>query len=391
MKLGPYLRKKYTAVHEFARRSSTFIDYGLWLLVDPSKYHSVKQKEIDSILVVLVNEESGNVGGDFCILGVMNHFKKVYPEIRLGILSDSNTLKRFGKVPGIDTFEYKSRETLESLKEENFKAALFINIGDLKAKDFMFIPYRVAPFYPSIKGVINFKYKLFYTRKAFIPWGTHMIDICFKMFETLGFKFKEKDPGFYFSKEEEARVKNFLKKNKIKKFIIIHPGGKFVVETLRKGKWPPHLWPLERYAEVADYFSEKGHKVIITGTKEEEYLSKKINDASKKGVINCCGKFTIRELGALLKESKLLVSTDTAVVHIAYQIKTPIIELMGPSCPEVVGAWPLHSKKNKILFDNGPCARSMKKQECPEDIICLGNIKTDEVIKESEKLLKKFT
>ena len=391
MKLGPFLRKRYTQLHELGRYASTYIDYLIWLLIDMNKFKVIKTEEIDKVVVVLVNEDKGNVGGDFCLLGVMNYVKHAYPKVKLAILADSSTLKRFGEVPGIEMIEYKDKGTLEELKKKNIKAALFINIGELKSKDFKFIPYRVAPFYPSIGAIFRFGYKIGYTRKAFIPWGLHMVDICFRMFETLGFKFDKKDVEFYFSKEEEKKVEEFIKRNKLKKFIVIHPGGKFVVETLLKKKWPPHLWPLERYAEVADYFSNKGYKVLISGTKEENLLAEEIDKYSEKGVMNCCGVFSISEMGALLSKAKLLISTDTSIVHIAYQVKVPIVELMGPSCPEVVGAWPIDSERNKILFDSGPCARSMKKTECPEDIICMENIKVKEVIEESEKMLNKFT
>ncbi|MDO8460020.1 MAG: hypothetical protein Q7S74_02845, partial [Nanoarchaeota archaeon] len=64
MKLGPFLRKKYTSFHEFLRRSSFIIDYSLWLILDPTKYTKIHTDKIDNILVVLVGEvERGNVGG----------------------------------------------------------------------------------------------------------------------------------------------------------------------------------------------------------------------------------------------------------------------------------------------------------------------------------------
>ena len=96
------------------------------------------------------------------------------------------------------------------------------------------------------------------------------------MFEALGFRFSEKKPFLEFTKQEEKNADFFIKKNKIKKFIVIHPGGKYVAESYMSGKWPPHLWNLERYAKVADYFSEKGYKIIITGSKEEEILAEEI-------------------------------------------------------------------------------------------------------------------
>ena len=99
---------------------------------------------------------------------------------------------------------------------------------------------------------------------------------------------------------------------------------------------------------------------------------------------------SIKEVGVLLKKSKLLIATDTAVVHLAYQepINAKIVELMGPSIPEVVGAWPLNSPKHKILIDKGPCYRSMRKLPFKDNFNCLENIKVEQVIKAGEDLLK---
>jgi len=385
MKLGIF-RRKFTALIELLRRMSGLIDYFLWLVFDPSKFIIVKNKNIKKILIALVNEEAGNIGGDFCLLGVINCFKKTCPNIGVSILADKNTIKNFGDIPGINMIEYAGRKTLEKIKKEKFNAVFIVNSNELRIRDFIFIPYRVMIFYYSFRDLLNFNQKLFISRKPYIPWRTHMVDMTFRMFESLGFKFPKKQLIFHYSKNDELKVNKFLKKNKIKKFIIIHPGGKFIIDTLQRGKWPPHLWYLDRYAEVADYFSKKGYKVLITGSKKEKILADEINKKSKHGVISCCG-FEIRESGYLLSKAKALIATDTSIVHIAYQVEVPIVELMGPSYPKIVGAWPLDSKKHIILFDSGPCSYSMKKIECPENIPCLGGISVKEVIAAADKLL----
>ncbi|MBS3091245.1 glycosyltransferase family 9 protein [Candidatus Pacearchaeota archaeon] len=396
MKLGPNLRKKYTKCIEIARKFSGLVDRAIWLALDPSKFKMIRNKEIDKILVVLINEQKGNVGGDFCLLGVLNYFKKVYSKVEVAILADKSTIKTFGFVPGIEMIEYQGVETLRDIRGEHFKAALFINQGPVKIKQFLFIPYRISLFYYSFRDFLSLKTKLFITRRPFIKWGTHMVEMEFKMFEALGFKFKKKKTIFYHSKGEEDKVNSFLKSNNVSKgnktgkFIVIHPGGKFVVEALERNKIAPHLWSFEGYAEVADYFSKKEYKIIITGTGSESILAEKIikESKNKKGIINTCGKLTIREVGALLEKARFLIATDTSIVHVAYQVGVPIVELMGPSYPKIVGAWPTDSKKHKILFDNGPCAYSMKKTECPEDIPCMQNISVNDVEKAGDELLR---
>ena len=386
------LLKIKTFCYEFAREISSLIDYVIWCIFDLTKFKKIKTNEIKKVLIVLINQEKGNIGGDFVTLGVLNCFKKQYPKIDISILGDENTIGQFGRLKGIELIKYARKESMEKLKKMGFQAAIFMNLGLLKAKDFRFIPYRIGFSHLSLGSFKKFYKNFFLTRKIHNGLNNHMVDLRFKMLEALGFKFKEYKPFLEFTKKEEKNAKEFLTKNRIEKFIVIHPGGKYVAESYKAGKWPPHLWNLDRYAKVADYFSEKEYKIIITGSKDEEILAKEIIEYSKEKnkIISACGKLSIKEVGALLKKSDLLIATDTAIVHLAYQnlINAKIVELIGPSIPEVVGAWPLNSKKHKILVDKGPCCRSMRKLPFKDNYNCLKNIKVEDVIKAGEDLLK---
>ena len=383
-------QKTKTFLKECWKKSFLLFDYLIWFLFDSAKFKKIKTKKIKKILVVLVNQEKGNVGGDFITLGILNRFKKQYPKIRLAIFSDKRTINQFGKIRDIELIEYKEKNLLEKIKSERFDAAILLSSGDLKAKDFSFIPYVIGRPYFSLKSFFKM-IEFGHTRKIRSMGMSHMVGGRFKLLEALGFKFKEKRPFLEFAKSEEKKARDFLKKNKVGKFIVIHPGGKYVAESYKAGKWPPHLWNLDRYARVADHFSEKGYKILITGSKEEEILVNEIKKHSKnkKEIASACGKLSIREAGALLKKARLLIATDTSIVHIAYQdpINAKIVELMGPSIPKSVGAWPFNDPKHRILVDKGPYCRSMRKLPLKNNYNCLKNISVSDVISASEELL----
>ena len=389
-KMKNKLTKFQISLHELTKTFFSFLDYLLWILFDLSKFKKIKTQKIRKILIVLINQEKGNIGGDFVTLGVLNCFKKQYSKIEISMLSDKKTIKQFESAKNINFIEYSGKESIKKIKKMDIDAVIFLNQGELSVKDFSFIPYTIGETHFGISGFFKRK-KFGYTRKVYSKIKNHMVGGRFKMFEALGFRFSEKKPFLEFTKQEEKNADFFIKKNKIKKFIVIHPGGKYVAESYMSGKWPPHLWNLERYSKVADYFSEKGYKIIITGSKEEEILAEEIKKYSenKKQIINACGKLSIKESGILLKKASLLIATDTAIVHLAYQepINAKIVELMGPSIPEVVGAWPLNNPKHKILIDKGPRCRSMRKLPFKDNFNCLKNIKVEQVIKAGEELL----
>ena len=369
-----------------------FLNYLAWALFDFSKFTKIRTNKIKKILFVLVNQDKGNVGGDFVSLGVLNDFKRQYPKIDVSILSDKQTLKQFGKIEKIEVIEYRGRKTLKELEEKEFDAVILQSQGnELSIRDFLFIPYRIGRAQFSVRNC--FKTKNFgLTRKSYGLINRHMVVGRYRMFEELGFLFKKMNPFLYLSKKHESTTLKFLKANKVGKFMVVHPGGKFVAESYKKGRWPPHLWNLDRYARVADHFSNKGYWIVVTGTKEEDILFKEIKKKmkNKDKIISACGKLSIREGAVLLKKSKLLISTDTAIVHVAYQepIHAKIVELMGPSIPKTVGAWPIDDKRHRILIDKGPYYKSLRKLPLPNNYNCLKEISTEQVIGAGEVLLK---
>ncbi len=383
-----YLIRIGTQLHEVGRHIASFADYLSWLVLDLSKFER-KKGEISSLLIVIVNDEMGNVGGDVCTLGVISFFEKVYPNIKVSYLLDDPTRKLLR--PKSEVLEYRGRGDLEKVRKLRPDAVLIFNLGrGLSIKDFEFIPRRVIRSDTSVGTLWNLKNKFGYTHKVWIPWGMHMVETRFKMLESLGFSFKKKKVLFQSYPDEKKFVDSFLKKNRIRKFVVIHPGGKHVVETLKRGGWPPHLWSLEKYSKVCDALIDKGYKIIVTGTKSEEVLCKEIKKHAKRDreIISGCGVFSFRQAGEVLSRANCLIATDTSIVHLAYQVGVPIVALFGPSCPEVVGPWPIKDKKYRVLIDKGPCYRSMKKIESPEGIKCLDQISVEEVVNSTKEIIR---
>tara|TARA_Y100000310_G_scaffold323579_1_gene384183 strand:- start:5681 stop:6859 length:1179 start_codon:yes stop_codon:yes gene_type:complete len=385
-------RRLKTLLTQASRKGLLIVNLLMWLLLDGAKFTIIRRNKIKKLLFVLINQERGNVGGDFVSLGVLNDFKRQYPKVQVSLLSDKQTLKQFGGLQKVEEIEFKGKETLKKLKEKKFDAVILQSDGGrLQVSDLKFIPYRI--------GRTRYNYRKFlkkenfgFTRKSYRLISKPMAVGRYEMFGELGYKFKEMKPFLYLTKKQEQKTDKFLKKNKIKNYVVIHPGGKFVVESLKKEKWAPHLWNLDRYAEVADHFSNKGYKVVVTGTKDEDLLFKEIKKRmrNKNKIVSACGLLSIREGAVLLKKSSLLIATDTAMVHIAYQgpVNAKIVELMGPSVPKSVGAWPMNDKRHRILIDKGPYYKSLRKLPLPNNYNCLKEISTEQVIRAGEALLK---
>jgi ADP-heptose:LPS heptosyltransferase len=60
------------------------------------------------------------------------------------------------------------------------------------------------------------------------------------------------------------------------------------------------------------------------------------------------GRLKLRESALLIKNSKLLISVDSAAVHIASAVRTPVIALYGPTNPVHWGPYP-NGCNNRII------------------------------------------
>ena len=109
-------------------------------------------------------------------------------------------------------------------------------------------------------------------------------------------------------------------------------------------------------------------------------------------VYNACGKFSINESADLVKKSKLVVSNDTGLMHIAAAYKRPVISLWGNTVPSF-GMYPYYGENflsaqqkqpYEILQVNKlkcrPCSK-IGYDKCPRGHFkCMENIGVSEVL-----------
>lgn len=128
-----------------------------------------------------------------------------------------------------------------------------------------------------------------------------------------------------------------------KDYAVLFPGAGKVVRR----------WPTEKFAEIADYLiSRYGYQIIIAGSKADRKLAKAIIEKClNREVIDLTGRTSLAELGAILRESKLLVSNDTSAVHIAASVEAnTIFFLLGNNSFGRFGPYPPSFKNMHALY-----------------------------------------
>ncbi len=167
---------------------------------------------------------------------------------------------------------------------------------------------------------------------------THEIDRNLKLLEKLpDFKenLLEKNPKLYLTPQEDGYYKNFGLKEK--KYITVAPGS----------KWETKRWTSSGFAKVIDILMEKGENIVLIGSKEDEDFTNQILSKSSKKPINLVGKTDLRQTFSIIKNSKLLISNDSAPVHMAVSFNVPVVDIYGPTVKEF-GFYPY---KNGVVVE----------------------------------------
>jgi ADP-heptose:LPS heptosyltransferase len=101
-------------------------------------------------------------------------------------------------------------------------------------------------------------------------------------------------------------------------------------------------WPTDHYAQLADILINKiNAKIVFTGLKSEGRIVKNVINAMKNrsSAIDLCGELDFGQYISLIKLSDLVISADTASVHLASCLSIPVVGLYGPNTPLLYGPW----------------------------------------------------
>ena len=146
---------------------------------------------------------------------------------------------------------------------------------------------------------------------------------------------------------------------------------------------PARRYAPERFAALADlYVRESGGSVVLVGSKEDEASAREVSSHAASSPVDLCGKLSLEGLGAILKESRLLLTNESGAMHAAWTLGIPSVVLAGPSDTALTAPWEGAASiiQHKELYCV-PCV----KNECPRSgkgyKECLGLISVEEAWK----------
>jgi ADP-heptose:LPS heptosyltransferase len=125
-------------------------------------------------------------------------------------------------------------------------------------------------------------------------------------------------------------------------------------------------------------------RFFFTGAADERaYVEQALarNESVRNRAVNCAGLLTLGEFIALLSRSRLLLTNDSAPMHIASAVGTPVVALFGPESPQFYG--PLG--RAVVLYKPPSCSPCLniynaKLFICPYEARCMKQITIEDVL-----------
>ena len=304
----------------------------------------LEENDIKSILFLRYD---GKIG-DMVVNSLMfREIKKVYPNIKIGIVARGAAIDIIKDNPNVDKIYeyYKDRKKIKDLalkiKEEKYD--LLIDFSEmLRVNQMMLINLCGARI--NI-GLDRKDWKLFdlsiESGKDF-KWTEHITKRYLAYLIKLGLKKENIDISYDIYLKNEKKYEIFFNKIKENKKLILNPYGaskhkSFNIETLEN---------------IITYLKDKDIAIILVyfgdKYKELEFLEKKYKSVYIPKKIESILNTTI-----LIKKSDYVISPDTSIVHIASAFNKKMITVYPPKggkygIDHLV--WAPKSKYNKVIF-----------------------------------------
>jgi len=102
---------------------------------------------------------------------------------------------------------------------------------------------------------------------------------------------------------------------------------------------PGSIWGSKRWPYYAELASKLAAAIVIVGGPDDAALGNEIVRAVEGGqgrsrAVNACGRLTLRQSAALIGRARLLVTNDSAPLHLATAMGTPVVAVFGPTVTE---------------------------------------------------------
>jgi heptosyltransferase II len=333
------------------------------------------------------------LGDVILTLPVAQALRRAYPHASIDLVTTPQAAVLAQNHPAIDTVitydKKKSQKGLRGIVEmiktlrrrsydiavvphRSLRSALIIRLSG--------IPMRIG--FTSSSG------RFFLTHRIPYVASRHEVERNLSLLSALNIVAAEKEiPVVYPNANDAKVVEKFLFEQEIlapERCIALAPGS----------VWNTKRWLPERFTGLAHALANDGWTVFLMGGREDAELCTSIaTEAGHKNIFLTAGKFSLLESAELLRRCKVLVSNDSAPLHLSVAVGTPVVAIFGATVPEF-GFAP-YGDNHAIVEIKGLACRPCGihgGHECPIGTFdCMKRIDVNEVLAAIHKVVTEYS
>jgi len=298
-----------------------------------------------SILVIKFR----NIGDVLLTTPVFANLRAAYPDARICALVNSGTEEMLTGNPDIDrVFVYdrgvkrfsrtarlrEEMKLLSAIRRERFDTVCNLTEGDRGAVAALFSGARTRIGVDALGRGMPFKNRIFTRLLAPPDQSLHAVDQNLYFLEAAGIPVTAKQVSFHFSSEDASFVADLLACKGITSHSYCH--------AHMTSRWMFKTLPIPTAALFIEQFAAlSGLPVVMTAApleRELDYL-RELVAACRIPLIDLGGQLTLKQMGALSARASCFAGVDSAPMHIAAAVNTPVLALFGPTSVRIWGPW----------------------------------------------------
>jgi len=323
---------------------------------------NIDRSEINRTLVITLS----NVGDVILTTPVIRALAKEFPGSRIDVMAGPRAKEIFEKDPRISKLIIYDKHISIGQKRRlqlKLKKLHYDLVVDIRNTIF---PLLIGPKYRT--GTIQrFPSEIIHSKVR------HLYRL-----RSLGINNLAEPAYVHVPKEDEEHAERILRELSVReRFVVFNPGAKSHLKR----------WTVEGFARAADQLrKECGTDILFIGQDEDAAIVQDVISRMKHKPHNIVDKTNLRQLAHLLKRAKLLITNDSAPLHLGCAVGTKVLAIFGPTDPKKYGPTGEFDTVIAKKLSCSPCENAT----CAYNYECMTLITPDEVFDTAKMMLEGY-
>ena len=166
--------------------------------------------------------------------------------------------------------------------------------------------------------------------------NVHIVDRYLKTLEVFSVSNDHKGLDYFIPPEEITELSASISEFPRSYIVLVVGGGHYTKQI------PVH--------KIQEIINSLDCPIMLLGGPEDVAKANQLKISEKKKIYNLVGKLSVNQSAEVIRNSSLVVSVDTGLMHIAAAFNKKIVSVWGNTVPEF-GMYPYNSGENSNIFE----------------------------------------